>query len=130
MGQGAALALTLAVESLVILAVLRRRRGRPVDDPAAGTAAVPSLPVAWPRALAAAVLPSLLTHPPAWRAALALPAEGYAAGVLLIEAAVVSAEAVVLRALLRSTPLSSWRDAFTLSLLANAASYGVGSLLQ
>lgn len=108
MGPGTALALTLAVESLVILA-----------------ARVP-----WPRVLAAALLPSLLTHPLAWRAALALPADGYLCGVLLIETAVVLVEAVVLRVVLQSTRWSSWRAAFALSLLANAASYATGLLVQ
>lgn len=109
MGQGAALALTLAVELLVAFGWLRRTR--------------PSLPP--PRIVIAGLLPSLLTHPLAWRAAAALPAAGYARGVLAIEAAVVLVEAVVLRLLLGRP----WQDALLLALLANAASFAVGALL-
>lgn len=107
-GQTTALALTLAVELLVVIAWSRR-----------------GVDAAWPRLIAAGLLPSLLTHPLAWRAAAALPVADYARGVLVIETVVVLVEAVLLRLLLRL----AWREAFLLALVANAASFAVGALL-
>ena len=113
-GQAAALALTLTVELVVVLAWSRRHR--------------PDWP--WPRIIAAGMLPSLLTHPLAWHAAAALPVAGYARGVLVIEAVVVLAETVLLRLLLQRTRgRLPWREAFLLALIANAASFTVGALL-
>lgn len=110
MGQGAALLLTLAVEIPVAAGWLRRSpEGRAI---------------ALPRLLAVIALASLLTHPLAWRAALALSPDGYAAGVAAIEVVVLAVEAVLLRALL---PIG-WRAAFSAALLANVASFGVGLL--
>lgn len=108
MDQTTALALTLAAELLVVIAWSRRR-----------------IVAAWSRLIAAGLLPSLLTHPLAWRAAAALPVAGYARGVLVIETVVVLVEAVLLRLLLRL----AWREAFLLALVANAASFAVGALL-
>lgn len=111
MGQGAALALTLAVELPVAAAFLwRRREGRIVD---------------LPRLLAVVALASLLTHPFAWRAALALSPGAYAVGAVLIEVAVVAVEGALLRVLL---PVG-WRTALAAALLANAASFGAGLLV-
>ncbi|MFM7626649.1 MAG: hypothetical protein ACKO7G_09315 [Gammaproteobacteria bacterium] len=115
--QTTALALTLAVELSVVVAWSRRARV------AAG--ARRGAEAAWSRIIAAGLLPSLLTHPFAWRAAAALPVAGYARGVLVIELVVVLVETVLLRLLLRC----HWREAFLLALLANAASVAVGALL-
>lgn len=106
--QTTALALTLWVELSVVVAWSRR-----------------GAEAAWSRIIAAGLLPSLLTHPFAWRAAAALPVAGYARGVLVIEVVVVLVETVLLRLLLRS----AWRDAFLLAFIANAASFAVGALL-
>ena len=84
MGQGAALVLTLVVECLVVVVLLR-----------------PSV-IGMSRIIAAAAAASLLTHPFAWRAAAALSPDGYAQGVAIIEVAVVLVEAAVLRLLLPS----------------------------
>ena len=111
MGQGAALALTLAVELPVAAAFLRRCRDGRI--------------VAWPRLLAVVALASLLTHPLAWRAALALSPGAYAVGAVLIEVAVVAAEGALLRVLLPA----GWRTAFVAALLANTASFGAGLLV-
>ncbi len=110
MGQSAALALTLGVESLVVLMWLR-------------SAAV-SVP--WRRMAIAALLPSLLTHPVAWRAASALSADGYVAGLVAIETAVVLVEAAVLRALL---PIDA-RRALVGAVAANLASFTAGLALM
>lgn len=115
--QTTALALTLAVELSVVVAWSRRARS------AAG--ARRGAEAAWSRIIAAGLLPSLLTHPFAWRAAAALPVAGYARGVIVIEVVVVLVETVLLRLLLRC----HWREAFLLALVANAASFAVGALL-
>jgi hypothetical protein len=117
MDQTTALALTLAAELLVVIASSRRR------IVAAGSRR--RIDAAWLRLIAAGLLPSLLTHPLAWRAAAALPVAGYLRGVLVIETVVVIVEAVLLRLLLRI----AWREAFLLALVANAASFAVGALL-
>lgn len=106
MGQGAALALTLAVECVVVALLLRR-----------------SGPL---RAVAAAAAASLLTHPFAWRAAAALSPDQHLVGTVVIEAVVVLVEAGVLRLLL---PIDA-RRATVVSLVANAASFGVGLALM
>lgn len=107
MGQGAALALTLVVECLVIVLLLR--------------SVLPQGP-ALPRILIAAAAASSLTHPFAWRAAAALSPEGYRLGLLAIEAGVVLVEALALGLLLRLEP----RRALVVSAAANAASFTVG----
>lgn len=115
--QATALALTLAVELSVVVAWSQHARIAAGARRGAGFARS--------RIIAAGLLPSLLTHPFAWRAAAALPVAGYARGVLVIEVVVVLVETVLLRLLLRS----AWRDALLLALIANAASFAVGALL-
>jgi len=117
MDPATALALTLAVE--LPLVIVRTRRGVVAAGSRCG------IDAAWPRLIAAGLLPSLLTHPIAWRAAAALPVAGYARGVLVIETVVVIVEAVLLRLLLRL----AWREALPLALVANAASFAAGALL-
>lgn len=109
MDQGSALMLTLAVELPVVIVLLRRA----------------SVVVAWPRAVTVIVLASLVTHPFAWRAARALSPDEHTLGIAIIEAVVVAVEALWLRALL---PISLRTSVLT-SLIANAASFGVGALL-
>lgn len=114
MGQGAALALTLVVECVVVALLLRPgRRG-----------AVPACGVL--RILAATAAASLLTHPFAWRAALALTPAQHLPGIIAIEAVVVLVEAGVLWMLL---PIGV-RRAAVVSLWANAASFGAGLALM
>ena len=114
MGQGAALALTLIVECIVV-ALLRRP-------------AVPAISYAprLLRVLVAAVAASCLTHPFAWRAAAALSPDARPVGLLAIEAGVVLVEALVLGVLLRLGA----RRAFGVSLAANLASFAVGLALM
>jgi hypothetical protein len=109
MDQGSALMLTLAVELPVVIVLLRRA----------------SVVVVWPRAVTVIVLASLVTHPLAWRVARALSPDEYTLGIAIIEAVVVAVEALWLRALL---PIGLKTAAIT-SLIANAASFGVGALL-
>jgi hypothetical protein len=109
MDQGSALMLTLAVELPVVIVLLRRA----------------SVVVVWPRAVTVIVLASLVTHPLAWRVARALSPDEYTLGIAIIEAVVVAVEALWLRALL---PIGLKTAALT-SLIANAASFGVGALL-
>ena len=101
--------LTLAVELPVVIVLLRRA----------------SVIVAWPRAVTVIVLASLVTHHFAWRAARALSPDEYTLGIAIIESVVVAVEALWLRALL---PIGLKTAALT-SLIANAASFGVGALL-
>ena len=108
MGQGAALVLTLVVECLVVVVLLR-----------------PSV-IGMSRIIAAAAAASLLTHPFAWRAAAALSPDGYAQGVAIIEVAVVLVEAAVLRLLL---PVDA-RRAFVIATIANLASFTAGLALM
>jgi hypothetical protein len=107
MDQGSALMLTLELSAVIVL--LRRA----------------SVVVAWPRAVTVIVLASLVTHPFAWRAARALSPEEYTLGIAIIEAVVVAVEALWMRALL---PIGL-KTAAMISLIANAASFGVGALL-
>jgi hypothetical protein len=109
MDQGSALMLTLAVELSAVIVLLRRA----------------SVVVVWPRAVTVIVLASLVTHPLAWRVARALSPDEYTLGIAIIEAVVVAVEALWLRALL---PIGLKTAAIT-SLIANAASFGVGALL-
>jgi hypothetical protein len=109
MDQGSALMLTLAVELPVVIVLLRRA----------------SVVVVWPRAVTVIVLASLVTHPLAWRVARALSPDEYTLGIAIIEAVVVAVEALWLRALL---PIGLKTAAIT-SLIANAATFGVGALL-
>lgn len=102
-----ALGITLAVEAPLVTLVGRRLR------------------LAWWRAIVAGLLPSLVTHPLAWRAWERLGPQDYLQGVLLIEAAVWLIEAVLLKMLLSLL----WRQALLLSLFANAASFALGRLL-
>ena len=101
--------LTLAVELPVVIVLLRRA----------------SVVVAWPRAVTVIVLASLVTHPFALRAARALSPDEYTLGIAIIESVVVAVEALWLRALL---PIGL-KTAELTSLIANAASFGVGALL-
>jgi hypothetical protein len=108
MGQGAALVLTLVVECLVVVVLLR-----------------PSV-IGMSRILAVAAAASLLTHPFAWRAAAALSPDGYAQGVAIIETVVVLVEAAVLRLLL---PVGA-RRALVIATVANLASFTAGLALM
>lgn len=103
----AALAMTLAVEAPLVTWAGRRWQ-RP-----------------WPRALLAGLLPSLLTHPLAWRAWERLGPQDYLQGVAIIEAAVWLVEALVLKLVLRLR----WRQALLLSFAANAASFAAGWII-
>ncbi len=109
MTQPVALLLTLLTEGLVVVALVRAARWRP-----------PTLA----RWITAAACASLLTHPVAWWANGALPLPLWPRA-LLIEAAVVLAEAGLYRAL-APTDL---RRAFAAAALANGASFGLGVLL-
>lgn len=103
----AALGLTLAVEAPLVAWA-----GRHLHQP-------------WWRAVAAGLLPSLLTHPLAWRMWERLGPQDYPLGVILIEAAVWLVEAVLLKLLL---PMRWWQT-LLLSLFANAASFAVGWMI-
>lgn len=105
--QMTAMGLTLVIEAPLV-ALAGRYMQRPVR-----------------RMLVAALLPSLLTHPFAWHAWTLLGPHDFVAGVLLIEALVWGAEAVMLRFLM---PMK-WRQAILLSLVANSASVTAGWLL-
>lgn len=100
----AALGLTLAVEAPLVAWAGRR------------------LQRTWGRVLLAGLLPSLLTHPLAWRAWERLGPQDYQQGVAIIEIAVWLVEALLLKLILRL----QWRQALLLSLLANAASFAAG----
>lgn len=75
--------------------------------------------------LAAALLPSCLTHPFAWHAMGNFGAHDYLTGFLLIELIVIAVETALLR-LLIALPL---RASLLLSIAANAASTLLGLLL-
>ncbi|WP_374511010.1 hypothetical protein [Niveibacterium sp.] len=105
--QAAALGVTLLIEAPIVLAATARARRGP----------------AW--RIAAALLPSCLTHPLAWHAIGNFGAHDYPTGVLLIEALVIAAEAPMLH-WLAGIP---WRAAFALSLLANVVSAMLGAAL-
>ena len=68
---------------------------------------------------------SCLTHPLAWRAAMALSPEQYRTGLWLIEAAVVAIEALWYFVWLRP----GWRRATAWALAANALSAGIGMMV-
>jgi hypothetical protein len=105
--QAAALGLTLLVEApLVLAASASAARG-------------------WPWRAAAALLPSCLTHPLAWRAAGNFGAHDYLGGLLLVELIVIGIEALLLRGL-AALPL---RAALPLSIAANTASVLLGWVL-
>ena len=74
------------------------------------------------RLLVAGLAPSLLTHPLAWHAWTLLGPQDFDQGVLLIEALVCVAEAIMLRYLM---PMPWWQ-AWLLSLAANVASVTTG----
>ncbi|WP_143098341.1 hypothetical protein [Variovorax sp. OK605] len=112
-GQLLALALTLAVEAPIVLLATARRRLTHFHE------------LAPLRRIAAAFVPSCLTHPLAYRAIGNYGTHDYVAGLWLVESAVVLAEAVCLRWLLGG----SFGMALLLSLLANAASVCVGWVL-
>lgn len=78
------------------------------------------------RAAAAAVGGSLATHPFVWWGVLALWPRYGPAATPLFEAAAVAVEAVGYRLI----ATQRWRDAALLSIIANAASWGVGIVLQ
>lgn len=106
MTQAQALILSIAIEAIVAFVVVRGLR--------------------WggglPAALAATA-GTLLTHPAVWWAVPRLEAGiGYAAALALAESGVVLAESVAYRYI---GPLA-WRRALLASLVANAASTGVG----
>lgn len=110
------MALTLACELPLALGWMR------LPAPAGAlSAALPSAA----RVLLVSACASLLTHPFAWRVALALPPAQYREGLVGLELGVVAVEAVVYRTGLRL----GWRRALGLSLAANAFSAGVGGLL-
>lgn len=104
LNAAAALGLTLAIEAPIVWAAL------------AGTRCDGRLRVA------AALLPSALTHPFAWRAMGNFGAHDYLFGWLLIESLVVLVETLLLRWLTRL----SLRFSLGLSLGANAASAVLG----
>ncbi|GAA5184524.1 hypothetical protein GCM10025771_38780 [Niveibacterium umoris] len=107
LSQGVALGVTLLIEAPIVwFASARSRRGP-----------------AW-RA-AAALLPSCVTHPFAWQAIGHFGAHDYLVGLVLIEALVVLAEAVMVAVLAGLTP----RVALLMSLAANLASALLGGLL-
>lgn len=106
MTQPLALLLTLLVEVLVVLAVVRLARG---SGPGVG------------RWLLVALCASLITHPLAWWAHAVLPMPLWPRA-LTIEAAVVLVEAGLYRGLVPA----SVRKAFAVALLANGASFGLG----
>lgn len=102
--QGVAFAFTLVVEMAIV------------------TLATARLPVSPARRLAAALLPSCLTHPLAWRVIGNFGAHDYAAGLCLVEGIVILVEAICLRLALKlSLPRS-----LLLSFAANAASVAAG----
>lgn len=102
--QGIALALTLAVETPIIMAATAR------------------LPVGMGRRWAVALLPSCFTHPLAWRVIGNYGAHDYAAGLCLVEGIVILVEALCLRMVLKlSMPKS-----LLLSFTANVASVALG----
>lgn len=107
LNAAAALGLTLAVEAPIAWAAAAGAR------------------CGWSRRAAAALLPSVLTHPFAWRAIGNFGAHDYLSGWLLIEASVVLVETLLLRLLTRM-PL---RFSFGLSLGANSASAVLGWIL-
>ena len=102
-----ALAFTLALEAPIVMAATMRL----------------SVPT-W-RRMSAAVVPSCLSHPFAWRAIGNFGSHDYLYGLLLVEFAVVIFEAVCLRLILRI----SARTSVLLSLGANAASTLLGWVL-
>jgi hypothetical protein len=105
--QGAALGLTLAIESPIVWLAAWWLR------------------VHWLRAVVAGLLASSLTHPGAWWLSRQLGPLDYGTSTLAIEALVCLVEAVVLKLVLQV----AWRRALVLSVVANAASAGAGLLL-
>lgn len=108
MGQLQALLLTIVVEAPALCWLAREM----------------PLP-AW-RVAAVAAGASCLTHPLAWRIAGVLSPAEYAAGILLVEAAVVTAEAIAYRVALAAPA----RRALAWSACANGLSFAVGWILQ
>ena len=110
MSQGTALLLSIAIEAAVAAGLVLAWRDLAI----------------W-RALLAAAIPSVSTHPIAWWGVGALEAHlPYGLAVAVVEAAVVLVEAVGWRLL---TPLG-WRRSLTASLVTNAVSAGVGLALH
>jgi hypothetical protein len=107
LNQASALGLTLLIEAPIVLAASARGERK----------------FAW--RLAAALLPSCLTHPFAWHAMGNFGAHDYATGLLLIELIVIAVETALLR-LLIALPL---RASLLLSIAANTASTLFGLLL-
>ena len=105
--QGAALGLTLAIESPVVLLAAWRLR------------------VHWLRGLAAGLLASGFTHPWAWWVSGQLGPQDYGLWIVALEIVVGLVETVILRIVLRVP----WRWALALSVAANAASALAGVLL-
>lgn len=108
LSQPGALSITLLVEGAVAALVARR------------------LGAARLRAAAAAVGGSLVTHPFVWLGVLALYETLGGFTVPIFEAAAVAAEAIGYRLI----AARSWRSALLLSVIANAASWSVGFVLQ
>ena len=98
--QTTALVVTLAIEGVIV--AIWTRRGNESHL----------------RRAFAAVLPSLVTHPFAWNAIGNFGVNDYAQGLVLIEALVMSTEAIVIALVLRNTMWSALR----LSITANSAS--------
>jgi hypothetical protein len=105
MHQLQALALTLTIELPVMLLLVR------------------TIPTK--KLLIVAVGASTLTHPIAWRIASVLSPAEYSVGIWFIEAGVVFVEALWYLIWLRIGLINSFRC----SLLANAASFGIGWLI-
>ena len=84
---------------------------------------LPALPRA--KVVMAGLAASLITHPVAWWAASLLSPHDHAAGVWVIELAVVMAEGLWLCAMLRT----SLRQALSASAVANMASFALGWVL-
>lgn len=105
--QGAALGLTLAIESPVVLLAAWQLR----------------LP--WLRGLTAGLLASALTHPVAWWVSRQLGPQDYGLWILLLEITICLVEAAIFRLMLPT----SWHWALALSVVANAASALTGILL-
>ncbi len=105
MSQNVALQLTLIIETAVVMTAARHWQ------------------VSWRRGLAAGIVPTMLTHPPAWW--ILEETDRYWLYFIVLEVVITLIESTVLKKILRV----SWRQALLLSLWANAASALVGVFL-
>ncbi len=108
MSQFAALLLTITIEAPVVITALNGRV-RPFS-----------------KLLVFAIVPTLITHPMLWAAMVNKPTMiPYHAGVVIAEALVIMAEAYILRLMSKL----SFSFCIVISLIANAASAMIGSLI-